>query len=92
MPTPERLRCTATTSRSKTSSGRGRSLRCANKGPKQAFEHLPLAGLKTHLTKAIVQGRRIHYLPPYRGETKLLLADLPGTQTGRTCTITSRSS
>ena len=35
--TPERLRCTATTSRSKTSSGRGRSLRCANKGPKQAF-------------------------------------------------------
>ena len=28
---------TATTSRSKTSSGRGRSLRCANKGPKQAF-------------------------------------------------------
>ena len=38
----------------------------------------PLADLKTHLTKAIVQGRRIHYLPPYRGETKLLLADLLG--------------
>ena len=38
----------------------------------------PLADLKTHLTKAIVQGRRIHYLPPYRGETKLRLADLLG--------------
>ena len=42
----------------------------------------PLADLKTHLTKAIVQGRRIHYLPPYRGETKLLLADLLGLKPG----------
>ena len=38
--------------------------------------------MKTHLTKAIVQGRRIHYLPPYRGETKLLLADLLGLKPG----------
>ena len=42
----------------------------------------PLADMKTHLTKAIVQGRRIHYLPPYRGETKLLLADLLGLKPG----------
>lgn len=51
----------------------------------------PLADLKTHLTKAIVQGRRIHYLPPYRGETKLLLADCWDSNRPH-CTITSRSS
>lgn len=40
----------------------------------------PLAELKECLTRAISLGRRVHYLPPYRGETKLLLADLLGLQ------------
>ncbi len=38
----------------------------------------PLADLEGRLRKAIAQGRRIHYLPPYRGETQLQLADLLG--------------
>jgi len=38
----------------------------------------PLAALEGRLRKAIAQGRRIHYLPPYRGETQLQLADLLG--------------
>ncbi len=38
----------------------------------------PLAQLAGRLREAIRQGRRIHYLPPYRGETKLQLAELLG--------------
>lgn len=38
----------------------------------------PSAALAERLRKAIALGRRIHYLPPYRGETKLQLADLLG--------------
>lgn len=38
----------------------------------------PLAALEERLRKAIAQGRRIHYLPPYRGETKLQLSELLG--------------
>lgn len=38
----------------------------------------PMAELETHLRKAIALGRRIHYLPPYRGETKLQLSALLG--------------
>lgn len=38
----------------------------------------PLAALKERLTRAIALGRRVHYLPPYRGETKLMLSDLLG--------------
>ena len=38
----------------------------------------PMAALAERLRKAIALGRRIHYLPPYRGETKLQLADLLG--------------
>ena len=38
----------------------------------------PMAELEKHLRKAIAQGRRIHYLPPYRGETKLQLSELLG--------------
>lgn len=38
----------------------------------------PMAELAGRLRKAIAQGRRIHYLPPYRGETKLQLAELLG--------------
>ena len=37
-----------------------------------------MAELEKHLRKAIAQGRRIHYLPPYRGETKLQLSELLG--------------
>ena len=38
----------------------------------------PFATLFDHLAEAIRLGRRIHYLPPYRGETKLQLMDLLG--------------
>lgn len=38
----------------------------------------PLADLKKYLRNAVAQGRRIHYLPPYRGETKLQLSELLG--------------
>lgn len=38
----------------------------------------PIAELEKHLRKALAQGRRIHYLPPYRGETKLQLSELLG--------------
>ncbi|MDE7305095.1 MAG: aminopeptidase P N-terminal domain-containing protein [Alistipes sp.] len=38
----------------------------------------PLAALQERLRQAVAQGRRIHYLPPYRGETKLQLSALLG--------------
>lgn len=38
----------------------------------------PLAELAGRLREAIRLGRRIHYLPPYRGETKLQLSELLG--------------
>ena len=38
----------------------------------------PMAELEGRLRKAIALGRRIHYLPPYRGETKLQLSALLG--------------
>lgn len=38
----------------------------------------PLATLADHLAQAIRLGRRIHFLPPYRGETKLQLSELLG--------------
>ena len=38
----------------------------------------PLAELEARLRKAIALGRRVHYLPPYRGETKLQLSALLG--------------
>ncbi|MDE6712094.1 MAG: aminopeptidase P N-terminal domain-containing protein, partial [Alistipes sp.] len=38
----------------------------------------PMAELEKYLRKALQQGRRIHYLPPYRGETKLQLSELLG--------------
>lgn len=39
---------------------------------------LPLAELKTYITRAISQKQEIHHLPPYRGEHKLMLQDLLG--------------
>ena len=38
----------------------------------------PLAKLYDDVQRAIAQGRQVHYLPPYRGETKLMLCDLLG--------------
>ena len=41
-------------------------------------ETFPAAALESRLRKAVALGRRIHYLPPYRGETKLQLSALLG--------------
>ena len=38
----------------------------------------PLSELEKRLRKAISLGRKIHFLPPYRGETKLWLSSLLG--------------
>ena len=38
----------------------------------------PMAALADYLARAIRLGRRVHYLPPYRGETKLQLSALLG--------------
>lgn len=38
----------------------------------------PLATIAQHLAEAIRLGRRVHYLPPYRGETKLQLVEWLG--------------
>ncbi len=38
----------------------------------------PLAELEQRLRKAVALGRRIHFLPPYRGETRLQLSGLLG--------------
>ncbi len=41
----------------------------------------PLAAIREQLTLAIRRGRPIHFLPPYRAENKLMLADLLGIKT-----------
>ena len=38
----------------------------------------PMASLTTDVQRAIALGREVHYLPPYRGETKLMMSDLLG--------------
>ncbi|MCM1151014.1 MAG: Xaa-Pro aminopeptidase [Alistipes sp.] len=38
----------------------------------------PMSELEKRLRTALALGRRIHYLPPYRGETKLQLSELLG--------------
>ncbi|MFI3281716.1 MAG: aminopeptidase P family protein [Rikenellaceae bacterium] len=40
------------------------------------FETYPMSALQGYVARAIRAGRRVHYLPPYRGETKLQIADL----------------
>ncbi len=40
------------------------------------------AKLTEDISKALNEGRDIHLLPPYRGETKIFLADLLNTETG----------
>ena len=42
----------------------------------------PMAALAADVRRAIAQGRAVHYLPPYRGETKLQLADMLGMAAG----------
>ncbi|MDP4205943.1 MAG: aminopeptidase P family protein [Bacteroidota bacterium] len=43
----------------------------------------PFAALSDYLNKAISQGRKIHFLPPYRGENKILLQQLLGITTDK---------
>ncbi|MBO5878913.1 MAG: aminopeptidase P N-terminal domain-containing protein [Alistipes sp.] len=38
----------------------------------------PMASLTADIQRAIALGREVHYLPPYRGETKLMMSDLLG--------------
>lgn len=40
----------------------------------------PMASLAQDIQRAIALGREVHYLPPYRGETKLMMSDLLGIQ------------
>lgn len=57
-------------------------------GPQPSFEEqalsvgvtkvAPLADLKPLLDRTIASGRRVHFLPPYRGESKRLLSTLLG--------------
>lgn len=42
----------------------------------------PIGNLSVFIKKAMEQGRKIHYLPPYRTENKLILQDLLGIQVG----------
>lgn len=39
--------------------------------------------LASDVAKAIAQGRKVHFIPPYRGETKLELAELTGIPAGK---------
>ena len=41
-------------------------------------ESKPMAKLYDDVREAMLKGRQVHYLPPYRGETKLMLCDLLG--------------
>ena len=41
-------------------------------------EAKPMARLKEDVQRAISLGREVHYLPPYRGETILMMSDLLG--------------
>lgn len=38
----------------------------------------PLADLSAYIKAAINSGRKVHFLPPYRGETKIQLSELTG--------------
>lgn len=43
---------------------------------------MPYAGLREKIAKAFDKGRKIHFLPPYRAETQILLESLLGIQPG----------
>ena len=38
----------------------------------------PLADFESYVKEAVSNGRKVHFLPPYRGETKIMLSDLLG--------------
>ena len=42
----------------------------------------PMSQLKEHVAKALSQGRKVHFLPPYRNHNKILLNELLGIPTG----------
>lgn len=51
----------------------------SEKGEKVGIaETFPMAELEKRLRRAVSRGRKIHFLPPYRGETKLQLSALLG--------------
>lgn len=41
----------------------------------------PLGELESFIKQALAAGRKVHFLPPYRGETKMWLSDLLGIKT-----------
>ncbi len=43
----------------------------------------PFKEIFNYITKAITQGRKIHFLPPYRAENKILLQELLGIHPGK---------
>lgn len=43
----------------------------------------PLADFATYVKDAIAKGRKVHFLPPYRGETKIMLSELLGIAPGK---------
>ncbi|MFN3555158.1 MAG: aminopeptidase P family protein [Bacteroidales bacterium] len=43
---------------------------------------MPYAGLREKIAEAFDKGRKIHFLPPYRAETQILLESLLGIQPG----------
>lgn len=42
------------------------------------YNSAPLAELDTYIKKALAEGRKVHFVPPYRGEHKLQLSALLG--------------
>lgn len=44
---------------------------------------LPMSNLHSYLKSALQQGRKVHFLPPYRAENKILLEDLFGISISR---------
>jgi Xaa-Pro aminopeptidase len=49
----------------------------ADKGAKVGVKIIkPYSALSEYITKAIAAGRKIHFLPPYRAENKILLSEL----------------
>lgn len=50
----------------------------------------PLAKLADYLSEAIRQGRKIHFLPPYRADLKIWMADLLGLKVSRLAEYASK--
>lgn len=49
----------------------------------------PFGNLQLEIDKAIGAGRKVHFLPPYKGENKLLLQDLLGISVSKQATYAS---